>query len=249
MLTEKAKVAEKGCPICHGTGWEYVQERTVRRCRCRGDVSSTAVERLLEAARIPPRYVECELKNYIPQGEVNSPELESQRMAVLMCRQFVKEYPNTDRGLLLMGPVGVGKTHLAVSVLKELIRTKMAHCLFYDFRDLLKEIQESYNPDSQRTESRILEPIYHVDVLVLDELGAAKPTAWVQDTMTQIINTRYNYKRLTIFTTNYLDTSINNEETLAERVGERLRSRLHEMCKTILIIGRDYRRFSRSLAP
>jgi DNA replication protein DnaC len=165
-------------------------------------------------------------------------------MAVLMCHRFVKEYPNLDYGLLLIGPVGVGKTHLAVSVLKELIRTKGTPCLLYDFRDLLKEIQDSYNLESQRTESRILQPIYEADVLVLDELGVAKPTAWAQDTMTQIINTRYNQKRVTIFTTNYLDTPTSGEETLAERVGARLRSRLYEMCKEILILGTDYRKRS-----
>lgn len=245
MLREKAKAEITDCRFCHGTGWEYVEERAVRRCRCRGQVPQSTVERLLEAARIPPRYATCELKKYIPQGSINSEELESQKMALLMCQQFVKEYPNLDRGLLLMGPVGVGKTHLAVSVVKELIRTKEARCLFYDFRDLLKEIQDSYNPVSQRTELHILQPVYETEVLVLDELGAAKPTAWAQDTMTQIINTRYNHKRLTIFTTNYLDRSTSGEETLTERVGERLRSRLYEMCKMIQIVGSDYRMLSR----
>jgi DNA replication protein DnaC len=202
------------------------------------------VERLLEAARIPPRYASCELKNYIPQGFPNSEEMESQRGALFMCKQFVKEYPNLDQGLLILGPVGIGKTHLAVAMIKELIRTKLVPCLFYDFRDLLKEIQDSYNPISQRTESLILKPVHETDVLVLDELGAAKPTSWAQDTMTQIINTRYNQKRVTVFTTNYLDRSAAAEETLAERVGERLRSRLYEMCKEIPILGTDYRKLS-----
>ncbi|MBI3949905.1 MAG: ATP-binding protein [Acidobacteria bacterium] len=245
MLREKAKVQSTECSYCHGTGWEYVEEKAVRRCRCRGQVPQSNMERLMEAARIPPRYAGCELRNFIPQGSVSSPELDSQRMALLMCQKFVKEYPNMDYGLLLIGPVGTGKTHLAVSVLKELIRTKEAPCLFYDFRDLLKEIQDSYNLESQRTESRILQPVYEAEVLVLDELGAAKPTAWAQDTMTQIINTRYNQKRATIFTTNYLDKLTAGEETLAERVGERLRSRLYEMCKEILIHGTDYRKMSR----
>jgi DNA replication protein DnaC len=246
MLREKAKARATECSACHGTGWEYVDERTVRRCQCRGPVPQSDVERLLEAARIPPRYANCELKTYIPQGTINSEEMESQRGALFLCKSFVKEYPNVDQGLLFVGPVGVGKTHLAVALIKELIRTKVAPCLFYDFRDLLKEIQDSYNPESQRTESRILQPVHEADVLVLDELGAAKPTAWAQDTMTQIINTRYNQKRITIFTTNYLDKPKLGEETLAERVGERLRSRLYDMCKLVEIIGTDYRKKARS---
>jgi DNA replication protein DnaC len=168
-------------------------------------------------------------------------------MALLVCNRFVKEYPNVDRGLLLIGPCGVGKTHLAVAIIRELIKQKMVPCLFYDFRDLLKEIQDSYNPISQASELRILSPVYEAEVLVLDELGAAKPTTWVQDTMTQIINNRYNQKKVTIFTSNYLDVSTSSmDETLADRVGQRLRSRLYEMCKMVEIRGSDYRqRFRR----
>jgi len=81
------------------------------------------------------------------------------------------------------------------------------------------------------------------EVLVLDELGATEPTEWVKDTMTHIINKRYNDKKVTIFTSNYLDTKATAyDETLQERVGMRLRSRLHEMCKVISITGDDYRR-------
>ena len=78
---------------------------------------------------------------------------------------------------------------------------------------------------------------------MLDELGASKPTDWVRDTMMQIIGTRYNDKKLTIFTTNYLDARRQpSDETLEDRVGTRLRSRLFEMCRTVQVDGEDYRR-------
>src|SRR5262249_38354448 len=144
-------------------------------------------------------------------------------------------------GLLFLGPCGVGKTHLAAAIIREL-SLKGVPCLFYDFRDLLKEIQDSYNPISQMTELKVLQPVYDAEVLVLDELGASKPTDWVRDTMTQIINTRYNDKRLTVITSNYPDEPQQpNEETLTDRVGVRLRSRLYEMCKVVMIKGNDYR--------
>jgi DNA replication protein DnaC len=163
------------------------------------------------------------------------------RYALNNSQILVREYPAIDIGLLFLGPCGVGKTHLAVATIKALINRGIS-CLFYDFRDLLKEIQDSYNPISQMTELKVLEPVYDADVLVLDELGASKPTDWVRDTMTQIINTRYNDKKLTIFTSNYLDEPQDpNEESLEDRVGVRLRSRLHEMCKVVLIKGDDYR--------
>jgi DNA replication protein DnaC len=139
--------------------------------------------------------------------------------------------------------VGVGKTHLAVSILKGLSERGF-NCLFYEFGTLLKEIQDSYNPSTKTSELGVLAPVLNTEVLVLDELGASKPTDWVRDTMAHIINTRYNDKKVTIFTTNYSDDRPSErEETLEDRIGVRLRSRLFEMCKLIEIKGRDYRRF------
>ena len=156
--------------------------------------------------------------------------------------QLVKDYPAVERGLLLMGTCGVGKTHLSVAILQGLVEKGIA-CLFYEFGALLKEIQDSYNPISQNSELRVLAPVYQAEVLVLDELGASKPTDWVRDTMMQIIGTRYNDRKLTIFTTNYLDARRQPaDETLEDRVGTRLRSRLFEMCRTVHVDGEDYRR-------
>jgi DNA replication protein DnaC len=155
---------------------------------------------------------------------------------------LVREYPANERGLLFAGPVGVGKTHLAVAILRGLTE-KGARCLFCEYGSLLKEIQDSYNPASRTSEMSVLASVYEAEVLVLDELGASKPTEWVLDTMTQIIGRRYNDKKLTIFTTNYTDERQNpSGETLQDRIGARLRSRLYEMCSTVLIDGEDYRR-------
>jgi DNA replication protein DnaC len=154
----------------------------------------------------------------------------------------VREYPEVNRGLLLTGPCGVGKTHLAVAILHGLIE-KGVPCLFYEFGALLKKIQESYNPTSQASELCVLQPIYEAEVLLLDELGAVKPTDWVRDTMMQVIGRRYNDRKLTLFTTNYLDARVNPaDEVLEDRIGVRLRSRLYEMCATTLVEGADYRR-------
>jgi DNA replication protein DnaC len=172
--------------------------------------------------------------------------------------KFVADYPVERGGLLLIGPVGVGKTHLAVGAVKELIRQKSVPCLFYDYRELLKEIQNSYNASVQTTEMEVLRPVFEAEVLVLDELGAVKPTEWVWDTVSHVLNTRYNDKRTTIITTNYLDAVAGavaegrpsfaaaaraaREETLGDRIGERMRSRLQEMCRKIEMTGKDFRR-------
>jgi DNA replication protein DnaC len=192
---------------------------------------------LLAAANIPRRHSECSLESYQPAGGNGS-----QLMAFNYAFRLVQEYPLVDRGLLYMGGCGVGKTHLSVAIMRGLIE-KSFRCLFYEFGALLKEIQNSYNSVSQTSELKVLAPIFETEVLVLDELGASKPTDWVRDSMMQIINTRYNDRRLTIFTTNYLDERrTERDETLEDRIGVRLRSRLFEMCKTVCVEGNDYRR-------
>jgi len=192
---------------------------------------------LLGEAKIPKRYEACELESYDANDE---PSLKSAKRDAM---KFLEKYPLVDVGLLLVGPCGVGKTHLAVALLKRVMAEKGDRGLFYDFRDLLREIQSSWDPVSQTSELDILRPVLEADVLVLDELGANKPTDWVKDTMSHIINCRYNDRKLTIFTSNYLDNPARQgEESLTDRIGVRLRSRLYEMCKVIEIQGEDFRR-------
>ena len=208
------------CQCCYGTGMEVVAGKGARRCRCRTQEQLT---KLLTAARIPPRYERCSLSNYHPAAG-NSAQLQAFKYAF----KLVDEYPAVDRGLLFTGSVGTGKTHLSVAILRGLVE-KGINCLFYEFGALLKEIQDSYNLVSQASELKVLAPVYEAEVLVLDELGASKPTDWVRDTMMQIIGTRYNNRKLIIFTTNYTDTRRHPaEETLEDRIGVRLRSRLYE---------------------
>jgi DNA replication protein DnaC len=104
------------------------------------------------------------------------------------------------------------------------------------------------------TELQVLRPVFEAEVLLLDELGAVKPSEWVWDTVSLILNTRYNDNRTTIITTNFADEpaasairslsparAAAREETLGDRIGERMRSRLHEMCRIVKMDGPDFR--------
>jgi DNA replication protein DnaC len=169
---------------------------------------------------------------------------------LISARRRVTEFANCwplttdDRGLLLQGSCGVGKTHLAVGVLQEIIESdKGGRLLFSNFQELIHEIQASFDADAPVSKSEILKPLLEADLLVLDELGSQKPTTFVQDILYYIINSRYNDQRVTIFTTNYFDPPTERgEECLADRIGQRLRSRLFEMTEPVVIRkSADYR--------
>jgi DNA replication protein DnaC len=246
------------CLICNDTGWKSTADKRVTRCDCqrreRGD-------KLLAMARIPARYEHCEISNFdVLPGRFEM----AMHKAKIMAEGFVRDFPlDNNQGLLFTGTIGTGKTHLAVGIVKELIRTRGVPSLFYDYRELLKEIQNSYNPQVQETEKEVLSPVMDADVLVLDELGAIKPSEWVWDTVSHILNTRYNNKRTTIITTNLSDEPpvgasgeesearnaakrASREATLGDRITERMRSRLHEMCRKVEMQGEDYRTKYRS---
>src|SRR6202790_1878809 len=258
----------ENCTLCRGTGWKMVARadgapgKVAVACDCGMEERAA---RAMDRARIPKRYEHCDFESYVTdlaEGKTwTAHHPQSLKQAKLLAQAFVRDYPGSaEKGLLLMGPSGVGKTHLAVASLKELVRRGHAG-LFCDYRELLKEIQASYNPASESTEMSILEPVRAAEVLVMDDLGASKPSAWVLDIIGLVLNARYNEKRMTILTTNYLDETstpepmprlpggqrivVVKEDTLADRIGARMRSRLYEMCRDLMIHAPDFRRETR----
>lgn len=221
------------CPRCNGSGWVPLPTDTARvePCACQGDLRR---RQRVAAANIPRRYLDhCTLESFYDRG--GNAVL---RAAMRRVKEFVDEWPlqSRGRGLLMMGGCGSGKTHLAVGALLEIIHSdKPGRLLFSNFQDLIQEIQASFDADAAVKKSEILRPLIEADLLVLDELGSQKPTMFVQDILYYIINSRYNAERSTIFTTNHA-------EDLHDRIGDRLRSRLFEMCSEVKMLGvPDYR--------
>jgi DNA replication protein DnaC len=256
LAMQRPNLAMAECDRCGGTGLRMERQpgrgRVAVRCDCQNErMAGWALRR----THVPKRYEHCTLADY----ETRFPGAHSSLAPALMtAKRFVEDYPvhTEGKGLLLVGSIGVGKTHLAVGMLEALVREKSAAGLFCDYRDLLKQVQNSYSPQVAATELEVLRPVFEAEVLVLDELGASKPTDWVWDTVAHILNTRYNDKRTTIFTTNYANApsagmsgaeptgKLRNavrEETLGDRIGDRMRSRLMEMCVVVEMHGQDWR--------
>jgi DNA replication protein DnaC len=262
----------ENCPLCRGTGWKLVPRpdnpagRVAIACDCGMEQRA---ERVIERARIPKRYEHCDFESYeteLADGANYTPQhAEVLKRAKLIAQAFVRDYPAGDQaGLLFMGNSGVGKTHLAIAALKDLIRRGHTG-YFCEYGSLLREIQSSYRAESEVTEIRLLDPILSAEVLVIDDLGCIKPSDWVRDTIGYILNTRYvqasrdlSQPRCTIITTNFLDTPKSlgdatkqsdvrrgttiQEDALWQRIGERMRSRLFEMCRTVEVLAPDFRR-------
>lgn len=233
------------CPRCEGTGFVLRDDEGlggVSPCPCEERPPRVAD---LPDLGMPRRYLHCTLDSYRPVTP-------NQRKALGLARDFVESWPMADRGILFTGPCGVGKTHLAAAMLRHLVLERGVRARFADYQDLLKRIQATYSRQpGGATEEQVLAPVLEADMLVLDDLGSRQSTAWAEETIGHLLNVRYNEARLTIITTNLLDLDpalVARDEVpgdnvlLAERVSERVLSRLHEMCHRVHVEGPDHRR-------
>ncbi|MEE8044618.1 MAG: ATP-binding protein, partial [Thermodesulfobacteriota bacterium] len=232
------------CPHCEGSGNILSENENgysyVAPCHSCGVIRRNV--KLYNIAGIPAKY------SHVLQVDAG---LELKRMNSSLQRalkyakdEFVKKYPTKD-GFLLMGPSGLGKTHLAVGTISELTLKHGVKCLFKDFFYLLSDLKQAYSEGTP--ENDVILPLIEADVLVIDELGKGRSNEWELNILDQLISKRYNASKKTLITTNFVTYDLakeigDNHEILEVRVGERIASRLQEMCEFLYLQGRDYRK-------
>jgi DNA replication protein DnaC len=214
--------------LCDGSGFLYDEaSNTAYDCRCRPQRVALAKARSLSAV-VPRRYRDVAFER--------PPVTEIDRQIVSAVRRFtdrIDEMLDRGRGLWLMGPVGTGKTTLAMLVAKSAL-TAGRSVAIYSLPRLLNEIRDTHR--AERSHVDLLDRLTAVDLLHIDDVGAERTTDWVLEELYSIVNARYEDERSMVITTNILD-----REALCEQISERTVSRLTEMCDELPLIGHDRR--------
>jgi DNA replication protein DnaC len=200
-------MADKNCPICKGTGF-VDKGNVVEMCQCR--FKEENFQRLLN---IPKKFWSAELDNYQPISP-------AQRRALEVCKEFVFNFgPEEGKGITLVGPPQMGKTHLVVGVLKALYRQKRVRGFFFDTKEMLFQLR-FYAGSQEDKYSRLLRFLMRVPILVLDDLGSERLSDWSIEVISLLITYRYNHQLSTLITTNYQLKK--SEEDLLNSLEERL---------------------------
>ena len=220
------------CPFdaCDGSGFVIDEDANMSTdCRCRVQRISRARARVMGGV-IPRRYRGC--------GFDREPVPSIAPQIVATVRAFttsISENLDAGRGLWIYGTVGTGKTTLAMIVSR--LTMEAGHSVaVYSLPKLLDQIRSTYDDDTEVSFAVLADRLTSVDLLHIDDVGAERATPWVLEQLYTIVNSRYEAERSVVITTNL------ERDDLAAQIGERVVSRLEEMCEILPLFGTDARR-------
>jgi DNA replication protein DnaC len=213
--------------MCDGSGFVYDEStNTAFDCRCRPGRVARAKARGLSAV-IPRRYRNVSFDR--------PPVIEIDQQIVAATRSFanrIDQQLDAGRGLWFMGPVGTGKTTLAMLVSKAALSAGRSVAI-YSLPRLLNEIRDTHR--AERSHVDLLDRLTAVDLLHVDDVGAERTTDWVLEELYSIVDARYEDERSMVITTNL------DYDDLCAQISPRTASRLAEMCDKLPLEGEDRR--------
>ena len=251
------------CKTCKGTGYIMEQDSFQRDVALVCPDCEQVKHRvdLYNNTRIPRRYWNSQLSNEDQDDEneivfdllLSILRLLPQRLS----NQNVLRNEDEDlKGMVIMGPPGTGKTHLMTGFAYQCTINQGISCIFQSFAELLSELRKGYSDG--KSDIEIIEPHLQTDILIIDDLGKGRNSDWELGILDMLISERYNRNQMIMVTTNFTESEedtlkeqVRNREkaetehfitdTIRKRVGERIHSRLKEMCYFENLMGKDRR--------
>ncbi|MBL8912777.1 MAG: ATP-binding protein [Archangium sp.] len=234
------------CPDCGGTG---LVRTTTKQNNRTYEVVTPCPRALLQRraslfndVHLPAVHAQASFDSYKPSNAEQAKALET-------AKAFAINFQNTSRGYVLSGPVGTGKTHLLCATLKHLTVERGVKSAYVEISLLYSQIRRGFQDGKSGGE--IIGPLSQVDVLAIDELGKGRGSQFELETLDELIARRYNAGKITLFATNYSlkapeDSKVRgylgtegileaskDSKLLCDRVGDRIYSRLCEMCEFV----------------
>ena len=231
--------AKYDCRACKDLGWlEKEKGAGLVECECR---RRRIIDRAIaEAENDKPRFKPFTLKTYRPQND-------SQKKALHVCKEFVKRWPLCKKGIMMCGPVGVGKTGLLWATVRECAHKTKTAPTWELAADILSRIRHTYNDQNgTETEYQIINRFARAPLLLLDDLGVEKESEWSDGILFRLLGDRHLRELPTLITTNWTEQGLMLEGEyqgvpLKDRIGARLYDRLHESVMFIEIFGESRR--------